>query len=155
MTSLLRNVFFTITILSVHSCIDKPCEDSGGVCNDTYESLFRVVSISTGKDLVYGPDKIYNSSAVSMFFKTGTGISYATCEPYGLIKDGYDSVLLFHLASIVDTLYMKLENTDVDTLLLSYGAREGKCCSYNSIKEISFNGSNFLPNYNGTVEFRK
>lgn len=147
--------FLLILILFIASCVDNPCKNANGVCPDTYETLFRIISKTDGKDLVYGSTKVYDKSKIKVFSIKGTDTAFANYEPYRLVKDGYDSVLHFYYSAKVDTLFIKLNNTDIDTIRVSYGLTEGRCCTFNSIRFLNYNNSGVLPNYNGTVEFKK
>lgn len=145
-----------LTILFTQSCvIDRPCKGTNGACPDSFESFFRIISRTDGKDLVYGSNKVYNKSEIKIFSTKGVDTTFATYQPSRLVKDGYDSVLYFRLTSKVDTIFMRLNNSDIDTITLSYGLSEGRCCSFNSIRNLNYNNTTSFPNYNGTVEFKK
>ena len=128
-----KYLFFFLQILFMASCADKPCKNSNGVCPDTYESLFRILRKTDGKDLVYGQMRIYDKSKIKVFSIKGIDTIFANYEPYRLVKDGYDSVLHFYYSAKVDTLFIKLNNTDIDTIKVSYGLTEGRCCRFNSV----------------------
>ena len=144
-----------LIILFISSCVDKPCKNGNGVCTDSYETLFRIISKTDSKDLVYGPMKIYDKSKIIVFSIKGADTTFANYEPYRLLKDGYDSVLHFYYSAKVDTLFIKLNNTDIDTIKVAYGLTEGCCCAFNSIRFLNYNNLRVTPNYNGTVEFKK
>jgi hypothetical protein len=146
-------LFFAVLI--IESCVvDRPCKNAGDFCPDSYESLFRITGKLDGKDLLYGPDKVYDKSAIRIFSVRGADTAFANYQPYRLMKDGYDSVLYFKLASRVDTLFVRLNAVDVDTITLSYGMSEGRCCSFHAIRAMSYNHAAALPN-DGTVAFKK
>ena len=151
----LKYFLYFLLILFTTSCIDNPCKNANGICPDTFESLFRIISKTDGKDLVYGPTRIYDKSKIKVFSIKGADTTFANYEPYRLVKDGYDSVLHFYFSSKVDTLFIKLSSADIDTINVSYGQTEGRCCTFNSIRFLNYNNSGALPNYNGTVEFKK
>jgi hypothetical protein len=144
-----------LLMIFIASCLDKPCKNSNGECRDAYETLFRIISKIDGKDLVYGPTRIYDKSKIKVFSIKGTDTTFANYEPYRLVKDGYDSILHFYYSTKVDTLFIKLNNSDIDTINVSNGISEGRCCTFNSIRFLNYNNSGALPNYNGTVEFKK
>ena len=147
-------LFFAV--LNIQSCvIDRPCKNANDVCPDTYESLFRITSKTDGKDLIYGSSRVYDKSAIRIFSVRGADTTFANYQPYRLIKDGYDSVLSLRLTARIDALFIKLNSIDKDTITVSYGRSEGRCCSFNSIRALSYNNATPLPNNIGTVEFRK
>lgn len=142
-------------LLFIASCVDKPCKNFNGICPDTYESLFRIISKTDGKDLVYGTMKIYDKSKIKVFSIKGMDTTFANYEPHRLVKDGYDSVLHFYYSAKVDTLFIQLNDTDIDTINVSYGLTQGRCCTFNSIRFLNYNNLGAIPNYEGTVEFKK
>ena len=152
---LVRHFFLFLTFQFIGSCIDNPCKDSNIVCRDSYESLFRLISKTDGKDLIFGSTGLYDKSKIRVFSVTGNDTTFANYQPYRLVMEGYDSVSHFNLSSKADTLYIQLNNSDVDTIAVSYGQAEGRCCSFNAIRFMNYNNTGALPNFNGTVEFKK
>ena len=148
-------LFLLLIVLNAGCYIDKPCKDSNMICPDTYESLFRIISKTDGKDLVFGPSSLYNKSKIKIFSLSGNDTTFANYEPYRLVLNGYDSVLHFKISAKPDTLYLQLNANDIDTISVSYGQTRGRCCSINSIRYLNYNNSGSLPNFNGTVEFKK
>ena len=148
--------FFLLFFLNLVSCnIDRPCKNASSTCNDSYNSFFRIINKTTGQDLVFGPNTIYDKSKIKIFSTKGVDTTYEIYEPYRLIKDNYDSVLSLRLLAKVDTIFIKLNPTDIDTIVVSYGLSEGRCCTFNSIRYLSYNNIGVIPNFNGTVEFKK
>ena len=125
------------------------------VCPDSFESAFRIVSKDDGRDLVFGSGSIYDNSKIKIFSLQGSDTTFAIYQPDRLMLNGYDSIMRFKISSQVDTLFIKLSSSDLDTISISYGLSEARCCSYNSIRTLNYNNSGPLPNFNGTVEFKK
>lgn len=151
-----NKILFLFLITLITGCyIDKPCKDSNMVCPDSFESTFRIISKNDGRDLVFGTSSIYDDSKIKIFSLRNSDTTFADYQPDRLVLNGYDSVMRFRIISKVDTLYIKLGSSDIDTISVSYGLLEGRCCSYNSIKTLNYNNSGSLPNFNGTVEFKK
>jgi hypothetical protein len=148
-------LFLFLIIFNAGCNIDRPCKDSNMVCPDSYGSLFRITSKTNGDDLIFGPSSLYDPSKIKIFSLIANDTTFAKYEPYRMVLDGYDSVLHFKISSKPDTLYIQLNSNDIDTISVSYGKTEGRCCSFNSIRTLNYNNSGALPNYNGTVEFRK
>ncbi|MDQ2863245.1 MAG: hypothetical protein M3R50_06285 [Bacteroidota bacterium] len=147
--------FFCFTAVLFAGCyIDKPCKSSRG-CPDSYESVFRIVSKINGNDLLFGPTGLYDASKIKVFSLTGGDTMFANVESFRLQLNGYDSVLHFKLSNKPDSLFIQLNNNDIDTITVSYGPTEGRCCSFNSIRTLTYNNSLPLANYNGTVDFEK
>lgn len=148
-------LFLLLIVLNAGCYIDQPCKDSNMVCPDSYGSLFRILSKTDGKDLIFGPSRLYDKSQIKIFSLNGNDTTFGNYEPYRLVLNGYDSVLHFKISSKPNTLYIQLSTNDIDTISVSYGQTKGRCCSFNSIRFLNYNNSGALPNYNGTVEFKK
>ena len=149
-------ILFLFLIIFFTGCIiDKPCKDPNMVCPDSFESTFRIVSLDDGRDLVFGLSSIYDNSKIKIFSLKGRDTTFADYQADRLMRNSYDSIMRFRISSQVDTLYVRLSSSDLDTISISYGISKGRCCSYNSIRTLNYNNSGSLPNFNGTVEFKK
>jgi hypothetical protein len=74
---------------------------------------------------------------------------------------GYDSIFYVDfyshtLKKSVDTAYMQLNGSDVDTLAIRYDFRESTCCGdITVIENIRVNNKTDLPGEAGTQEIKK
>ena len=149
-------IFSLFLVIFLAACnIDRPCKDSNLVCPDWFESTFRIVSKSDGRDLVFGPRSIYDYSTIRVFSLKLGDTTFADFKADRLVLNGYDSIMRFKILSKADTLHIELSSSDIDTIKVSYGQSQGRCCSFNSIRTLNYNNSGALPNCNGTVEFKK
>jgi hypothetical protein len=119
-------MFFSfLFLLSTQSCWVDPCNPN---CSDSYKLLFRIVNKNTGKDLVYGPDKIYDRTQMKIFLVKGVDTAVINIQAlYG--SSSSNSILYFDLPAKADTAYLRLISLDVDTLTLSYGLTNSRCCT--------------------------
>ena len=151
-----NKILFLFFIPLITGCyIDDRCKGANMVCPDSFKSTFRIISKDNGRDLVFGAGSIYDNSKIKILSLQGGDTTFANYQPDRLAGNGYDSVLRFKIDGIADTLYIILSDSDVDTISVSYGLSEGRCCSYNSIRTLNYNNSGPIPNFNGTVEFKK
>ena len=151
-----QTTIFTVFItLLINSCVDQPCKNPNNICPDSFGSLFRIVSKTDNKDLLFGSNKIYDISKLKIYSLKGTDTNFVNLQPYRLVIANYDSVIQFTIPTKIDTLFIKLSNSDTDTITATYGLTTERCCTYNSIRLLNYNNTGAMANYNGTVEFKK
>ena len=94
-------------------CVVKP------PCNGEFS--FKVVDRVSHKDLVFGADARYSLDSIKMINTNDT-------IPQSIVY-GFQNRLNCYINGPVDTLYLKLNATDTDTLLLSFrSTRHTTCC---------------------------
>ena len=147
--------FALLVILSgvlFHSC-DR-CHNLD--CPSGYHGQFRIVSAMDGRDLVFGPNKIYDKDQIKFYSVTGADTTYFGYQSIKLPNIGYDSVLFVRFFPKNEITYMRLSNGDVDTLTISYNTFETRCCGITAIiSNFRFNNSVDLPGDKGTQEIKK
>ena len=125
-------------------------------CPSGYHGQFRIVSAVDGKDLVFGPNKIYNKDQIKFYSVNGADTIYFGYQSIKLPNIGYDSVLFVRFFPTNEITYMRLSNGDVDTLTISYNTFETECCGTTAIiSNFRFNNSVDLPGDKGTQEIKK
>ena len=146
--------FALLAILSeglLHSC-DR-CHNLD--CPSNYHGQFRIVSAMDGKDLVFGPNKIYDKDQIKFYSVKGADTTYfgfSSIKVWNIV----DSVLFVRFYPINEIAYMRLSNGDVDTITISYNTFETKCCGVtHKISNFRFNNSVDLPDDKGTLEIKK
>ena len=146
-------VLISITGLVFYSC--DPCNNLDCI-TDNYDGQFRIVSATDGKDLVFGPDKIYDKGQIKFYFLKGADTTLFGYQSVKFPGPGYDSILLVRFFPETDTAYMLLSDGDVDTLTISYKTFDTKCCDIiTEIKDFRFNNAVNIPGDNGTQEIKK
>lgn len=131
-------------MLSVMLASCDPCGHLDCIADDYY-GRFRIISQADGKDLVFGPNAIYDQSKIRFYTINGTDTNFFQYEPARYPGNGYDSILnVWFFPKTSTAAYIKLSDADTDTLQLTYKTYPTKCCGI--ITEIS----NFR--YNNSVD---
>lgn len=140
-----------LVLLTTQSCWVDPCNSN---CSDSYKLLFRIVNKNTGKNLVYGSDKIYDRTQMKIFLVKGVDTTVLNIKAlYGSFPS--DSILYFDLPAKSDTGYLRLNSLDVDTLALTFGVANSRCCSFNTIQAVNYNNSGLIQTKDNIVNLRK
>lgn len=109
---------------------------NGESCADSFR--FRIVRAGSHDGLVFGPDSIYHKDSIALF----TNMPYFSGRP-----DSYHDSVSFYSALLlpIDTFFLKISDTDTDTLLMHYRIAKSRCCKmpsrgYGQITGIQYNG---------------
>jgi hypothetical protein len=146
-----KKMFHLIPIIFLlFYCSCDPCIGIGGLCADTFQ--FKIIDKITQQDLVSGPAAKYKPDSIRLF-PTTTLAGYQVSIAY------YDSTKFqTNLGMPTDTLFLKLNSLDTDTLLISYNYVKVRCCKspngYGKIFSIEFNGVTSVSS-NGIYLFMK
>jgi hypothetical protein len=136
--------------------ISSCCTASYKCKGDSLSLRFRLLS-SGGNDLLFGPEKIYDSRQVRFYSFKGTDTVFHACSPGPNPQSGRDSVLYLDIEPL-EKLFVKWNETDYDSISLRlYKADASPCCpDFSSIESIRFNQSAELKEWNwGVFEFKK
>lgn len=110
---LLLITFAIVALAESCECVVKP------PCNGAFN--FKVIDKVSHKDLVFGAGARYSSDSIKMINTNDT-------IPQSFV-DHSQNRLDCYISGSGDTLYLKLNETDVDTLLLSFRTgRHTLCC---------------------------
>lgn len=141
----------SLSLILASCCGYVKCEGSN------YYGQFRIVSATDGRDLVFGPAKVYDKDRIRFYCLNGTDTTYLDYQPLYSPNTGYDSILYVRFLPDNNTAFMRLSNGDVDTLattLQTYAG--GVCCpDMTVIKNFKFNNSADLPGDAGTQAIKK
>lgn len=144
-------IFILVTIAILFFSCDK-CRYAD--CPDTSAGQFRIVSASSGQDLVFGPSKIYDKTKIKFFSITGTDTTFFRYRP-DKYRDENDSILYVSFNPNADFAYMRLSDGDVDTLNIYYKTLDTKCCgARREITNFRYNNAIDIPG-KGTQVLRK
>ena len=111
---------------------------------------------SDGKDLVFGPNKIYDKRLIKFYSLNNADTTFFQYQTVRFPGTGYDSILTVDFFPNPAIAYMKLSDGDVDTLALSYSTRNTKCCGrITEITNYRFNNLADIPGSKGTQEIKK
>ena len=145
--------FFLVVGLIFSSC-DK-CANLDCI-SDSYYGQFRIVRATDGKDLVFGPDKIYDKNQIKFYSLKGIDTTFFEYQTIKFPSIGYDSILSVRFFPRADFAYIRLSNGDIDTLNVSYNTFNTKCCgTITEINNFRLNNSLDIPGNKGTQEIKK
>jgi hypothetical protein len=150
----LRSLILIIIVgLLFYSC--DPCGNLDCLSSNYY-GQFRIVRATDGKDLVFGPNKIYDKNQIKFYSLKGTDTTFFDYQTIRFPNTGYDSILLVNFFPKADVSYMRLSNVDIDTFNISYTTSKTRCCgTITEIENFRFNNSVDITGKNGTQEIRK
>ncbi|MET4075392.1 hypothetical protein [Hymenobacter sp. UYCo722] len=136
----------------VSSCLT--CSNVDCLGSD-YTVYFSIVSATTGKNLVFGPDKLYRKEKIRFYTLRGSDtivLDYKAAPPL----NSRDSVLQVYFYPKTGVAYMQLNSRDTDTLSISYNTSTTKCCGTNTeITNLRFNDKIDIPGNRGTQKIKK
>lgn len=145
--------FGTLVTLCLLSC--DPCNNLDCMYSN-YEGQFRIISQTDNKDLVFGPNKIYDINQIRFYSLNGTDTSYFETKTIYAPGTGYDSILSVYFFPTSPTAYMRLSNGDVDTLNLAFHSINSKCCgTVTDINNFRLNNKIDMGNNSTTREIKK
>ena len=135
--------FLVFAVLFLGAC--DPCRNLDCVA-DSYSGQFRMVQAATGKDLLFGPDHVYNNDSIRFFSLQGADTVYYHPQLLSAPGNGFDSVLVVRFLPKADTAYMQLNGSDIDTLQLQFQTYDTRCCgTITEITNVRFNNKTNLP----------
>jgi hypothetical protein len=156
MKTLMRLFLFFLTatmVTTLFSC--DPCSNLD-CASDNYYGQFRIVSASTGNDLVFGTNRVYDKNQIKFYSLKGTDTTFFEYQTIKFGGTGYDSILYVRFYPQTDVTYMRLSNGDIDTLNISYKTTQTKCCgSITEITNFRHNNAVDVPGDKGTQELKK
>ena len=142
------------TITTILSSCD-PCNNLD-CASDNYDGQFRIISAATGKDMVFGANRVYDKNQMKFFSIKGTDTAFFNYQTIKFGGSGYDSILHVRFYPKTDVAYLRLSNADIDTLNISYKTTDSKCCgTITEITNFRYNNTVDIPGNKGTQEIRK
>ena len=124
---------------------------------DNNPSRFRILSSSNGQDLVFGPSRIYDKNIIKFYSLTGIDTIFHNYGARPNPNPGQDSLLYVDFDyRKKDTVYVLLNNSDIDTLYLTYRMVDGSpCCQdYSHVTPVKYNKT-FPETINGGITIIK
>lgn len=121
----------SIALLILVSIFVISCDNCGNLDCMPGENLLqlRLLNNSNGEDLLFGPNKAYNSQDLKFYSLNGNDTipltEIVSKAPAGL---GYDSSIFVQFHPNSEQVYMHLNNSDTDTIAVSFHQSESKCC---------------------------
>jgi hypothetical protein len=141
----------TLFFISCDPCRNLECATS------VYSAQFRIVRKTDGKDLVFGPNAIYDKSAIKFYTLRGADTLFFEYTTRKFSGNGYDSIIYVNFFPETNTpVYMKLNAADTDTLSITYNSFGTRCCgTITEITKFRYNNILDIPGREGTQEIRK
>lgn len=129
--------------MSFISVILASCCFGNRKCNyDNNSASFRLIDANNGRDLVFGPHAIYESGEIQFYsLSNGDSIQHR-CQPGANPNPGQDSLLYVGFDySHQDTVFIRLNTADTDTLVVDYITIDGSpcCADYKMAKPVLYN----------------
>lgn len=123
-------------------------------CNQDYNaSRFRILDKTAGNDLVFGPSKIYDKSFITFYSLNGVDTIFHNYGAGPNPTPGEDSLLFVNFDyRKIETVFVRLNNTDVDTLVLSYQLVDGSpCCPDFTFTQPILYNNNYIKETRGSI----
>jgi hypothetical protein len=126
-------------------------------CDEIFpDGHFRIVSVITGQDLVFGSSRIYDKNQIKFYSLMATDTTFFNYQAIKIAGTGYDSVLRVRFYPSKEVAYMRLSNGDIDTLNISFKSSKTKCCGTSTqITNFRYNNSVNIPGDKGIQELKK
>ena len=135
--SIICILIFAIGLL-LSSC-SNTCENLDCISSN-YHGQFKVIKATDGKDLVFGPNKIYDKSKIKFYSLNDGDTIFFEYQANKDLNTQLDSVLSVTFSPKADIAYMKLSNSDIDTINITYKIFNSECCgTINEITKIIVN----------------
>lgn len=135
------------------------CCFGSGKCIGSYNSAqFRLLTASNGQDLVFGASKTYDSEQLKFYSISGSDTVFHRYEVGPDQNGGPDSLLFVDFDySKKETVYVLLNDSDVDTLTLTYKTFDASpCCpDYFEVRPIRYNKIMLQPTNSGITILTK
>lgn len=147
--------FVLISLIVVTAFIScDPCAGKYYECPSfSGGASLRIVWASDGKDLVFGPNRVYDRSQFKFYTLKGTDTAFLNYQIFNLPTD---SLIGVAFSPQTETVYMRLGNGDVDTLSFAYQTMSSKCCGTNIVfSKITVNNVSQPATQNPILEVRK
>jgi len=124
--------------------------------SSNFYGQFRIVSASSGNDLVFGPNRIYDKTEIKFYSLKGSDTTFFNYQTIRFPGTGYDSILYVFFSPKPEIAYMKLNNADIDTFQIYSESIKSKCCgTITNITNFRLNNNVDIPGNKGTQEIKK
>ena len=151
MNMLKTGLFLILFVL--YAC--NPCNNLDCAAS-SYSVAFRITRVSDSTDLVFGPNRTYDRTKIRVYALNGRDTTFFECKPFGYRSAGYDSLLLVDLTAAPPVAFIRLDDTDTDTLSVAYKTISTKCCgTITEITSLRLNNNVEVPGGSDPLVIRK
>ena len=134
------------------------CCLTGNKCDGDHTMIdFKIVDSKTAKDLVFGSSRIYYADSIQFFSVSGKDTVYHLYRAQLSSNLGTDSLLFVDVNVENNALvFMRLNNSDIDTLRFTYVMNDGgKCCGDSKSLKTFQHNNNSVKTINGLSTIQK
>ena len=145
-------------LIAVTTTAISSCDRCSNIACDQFppEGYFRIVSATTGQDLVFGSTRIYDKNQIKFYSLTTTDTTFFNYQAIKISGTGYDSVLRVRFYPSKEVAYMRLSNGDIDTLNITYKTTTTRCCGNGTeITNFRYNNTVDIPGDKAIQELKK
>lgn len=113
------------------------------------DAVFRIVDAANEHDLFFGMYKQYDWNLIKLFSLEGNDTIFHQINGR-TFSNNQDSLLFVYFNSRVETVYVSLNGSDIDTLRLSYDVHmASSCCEeFSYVNPLSYNLRGLITNGN-------
>jgi len=107
---------------------------------------FIIVSATTGQDLVFGQNSIYDKNKFKFYSLSATDTTFFEYQIEEAVDSFFESSLDVLFVPLPKVAYMELSDGDIDTLDISSRTSENRCCGTSTvITNFRYNNSVDIP----------
>lgn len=103
---------------------------------------------SSGKDLLVGASKVYDTSQVRIFGKKAADGVEEDTKAYFYSLSDTAMIGAFTVKNIYSGYYLKISNVATDSLFFTYNIRKTECCDNSYFSFVKWNTSSISPPVN-------
>jgi hypothetical protein len=127
-------------------------------CNESDLSVsFRLLNAVNGEDLIFGANSVYDKNSIKFYSLTGNDTLFHSYQAAAYSNNPQDSFLfvVFDYRKI-ETVYVMLASSDVDTLNVIYETNTSQCCQdYSTINLLRYNNTILQASSSGITTIKK
>lgn len=136
-----KTLKFTLTgfiFVFLTSC--GPCRNLDCI-SSTYDFSFQIVDENTGRNLVFGPDAIFEYKEIRLYSIIGSDTVIYPTRVKGLDLQSQDKLIIVEVFPPTGVLFLEYPDKSRDTLSLTFSQTETQCCgSVVTMTSITRNG---------------
>lgn len=150
---------FKFILATFLACISiSACNYCGKLDCIPNENLIRIriLRSTNNDDLVFGPNSIYNSQGIKFYSFNGMDTVYYPTSALAYPTQQHDSLINVQFYPNAQLVYLRLNNTDRDTLTLSFSQSRNKCCgNVIQLNQFNHNNTQLYPDMENIVVLKK
>lgn len=150
----MKYLFLGLMLVNLYTACKRSCGEPAS--NSFY---FRLLDKSNSSNLIFCTANVFDNNRI-LFFADNNGkldtIFRYTNNDYGTTNISCDSLISVFANISYSKIYMKLNNTDIDTISLTYVSTGSSYCGYyDNVSTIKFNGEQIVADSLNIYNFYK